>query len=209
MPPWSTSRNCKVGRTSWSSSCRIQHNRERGVSKLGDGKRAIHDWWGCFQQFLSWACPSHHYTWEWRNCWGDFLWAKPWGSFGRVLWSAGDLDLDKLLKHAKTSDEPSLEDPLEERFAQFECNLDLDKFLEQAKIFNEPSLEDPLKECFAQFEFDLDLDMIHEQARPYWIPILRCGLRMEKPMRYPSLTHLHQQLSFSSLITRRKRKRST
>jgi hypothetical protein len=60
--------------------------------------------------------------------------------------------------------EPSLEDPLGERFAQFGCDLDLDKFLEQAKTSNEPSLEDPLEECFAQFEFNLDLDMIHEQA---------------------------------------------
>ena len=60
--------------------------------------------------------------------------------------------------------EPSLEDPLEECFAQFESDLDLDKFLEQAKTSNEPSLEDPLGECFVQFDFDLDLDMICEQA---------------------------------------------
>jgi hypothetical protein len=72
--------------------------------------------------------------------------------------------VDKFLKQAVMFSEPSLEDPLEECFAQSECDLDLDKFLEQAKISNEPSLEDPLGEFFAYFEFDLDLDMIREQA---------------------------------------------
>jgi hypothetical protein len=60
--------------------------------------------------------------------------------------------------------EPSLEDPLEECFAQSKCDLDLDKFLEQTKTSNEPSLEDPLGECLAKFEFNLDFDMIREQA---------------------------------------------
>ena len=82
------------------------------------------------------------------------------------------MDLDKFLEQAKTLNEPNLEDPLEESFAQPESDLDLDKFLEQAKTSNEPSLEDPLKECFAQFEFDLDLDMIHEQAKALLDPTL-------------------------------------
>jgi hypothetical protein len=74
------------------------------------------------------------------------------------------LNLDKFLEQAKTFNEPSLEDPLKECFAQFRCDLDLDKFLKQAKTSKEPGPVDPLGECFAQFEFDLDLDMIREQA---------------------------------------------
>ena len=88
--------------------------------------------------------------------------------------------------------EPSLEDPLGECFAQSKCDIYLEKVLEQAETFNEPSLEDPLEECFAQFECDLDLNMILDPAKTYWIPLLRCKLRMGKPLRYPSLTHLHQ-----------------
>jgi hypothetical protein len=42
--------------------------------------------------------------------------------------------------------EPSLEDPLEERFDQFGGDLGLDKLLEHAETSNEPSLEDLLKE---------------------------------------------------------------
>ena len=44
----------------------------------------------------------------------------------------GDLDLDKLLYHAETFYELSLEDPLREHFDQIRCDLDLDKFLKQA-----------------------------------------------------------------------------
>jgi hypothetical protein len=75
-----------------------------------------------------------------------------------------DLDLDKFLEQAKTFNEPSVEDPLGERFDQIGCDLDLDKVLKQAVMFSEPSLEDLLGECFAHFEFNLDLDMIREQA---------------------------------------------
>jgi hypothetical protein len=75
--------------------------------------------------------------------------------------------------------ESSLENPLGECFTQFGCDLDVDKLLEQIETSNELSLDDPLEECFPQFECDVDLDMLHEQ------------LRMGKPLRYPSLTHLH------------------
>jgi hypothetical protein len=37
-----------------------------------------------------------------------------------------DLNLDKFIEQANTFNEPSLEDPLEESFAQFEFDLDLD-----------------------------------------------------------------------------------
>ena len=83
-----------------------------------------------------------------------------------------DLDLDKLLDHADTFSEPSLEDPSEECFDQIECDLDLDKFLKQAVMFKKPSLEDPLEESFAQFEFDLELDMIYKQAKALLDPTL-------------------------------------
>jgi hypothetical protein len=99
-----------------------------------------------------------------------------------------DLDLDRLLDHADTFSEPSLEDPSGECFDQIENDLDLDKFLKQAVRFREPSLEDPLEESFAQFEFNLDLDVVHEQLRLYWIPLLRCRLRMEKKKRRSRLS---------------------
>jgi hypothetical protein len=54
--------------------------------------------------------------------------------------------------------EPSLEDPLEERFDQFGGNLDLDKLLDHADTFSESSLEDPLEEPFDQIGCNLDLD---------------------------------------------------
>jgi hypothetical protein len=80
--------------------------------------------------------------------------------------SAPDRDnLDRLLDHADTFSEPSLEDPSRECFDQIENDLDLNEFLEQAVRFREPSLEDPVEKSFAQFEFDLDLDMVHEQAK--------------------------------------------
>ena len=44
-----------------------------------------------------------------------------------------NLDLDKFLKQAVMFKEPSLEDPLEENFAQFEFDLDIDMIHEQAK----------------------------------------------------------------------------
>ena len=51
--------------------------------------------------------------------------------------------------------EPSLEDPLGERFDQFGGDLDLDKLLEHVETFNEPSFEDPLGEHFDQIGCDL------------------------------------------------------
>ena len=60
--------------------------------------------------------------------------------------------------------EPSLEDPLEERFNQFGGDLDLDKLLYHVETFNEPSLEDPLRERFDQIGCDLDLDKFLKQA---------------------------------------------
>jgi hypothetical protein len=60
-----------------------------------------------------------------------------------------DLDFDKFLEQVKTFNEPSLKDPLGERFDQIGCDLDLDKFPKQAVMFSEPSLEDPLGKCFA------------------------------------------------------------
>ena len=89
-----------------------------------------------------------------------------------------DLDFDRLIGQDSVLYEASLEDPEVECFAQYD--LDLNKFLEQAKTFREPSLDDPLGESFAQFEFDLDLDMVYERAKALWIPLLRCGMRMEK-----------------------------
>jgi hypothetical protein len=50
-----------------------------------------------------------------------------------------DLDLDKFLKQAKTSNEPSLEVPTEECFAQFEFDLDLDMIREQAHALLDPT----------------------------------------------------------------------
>jgi hypothetical protein len=82
------------------------------------------------------------------------------------------LALIRLLDHADTFSEPSLEDPSGECFDQIEYNIDFDKFLKQAVILKEPSLEDPLEESFAQFEFDLDLDMIHEQDKALLNPTL-------------------------------------
>jgi hypothetical protein len=49
-----------------------------------------------------------------------------------------DLNLDKLLEQAKTFNEPSLEDPLEASFAQFEFDLDLDMAHEQAQVLLDP-----------------------------------------------------------------------
>ena len=44
-----------------------------------------------------------------------------------------DLDLDKFLKQAEMFSEPSLEDPLEHCFAQFEFDLDLNMSHEHAE----------------------------------------------------------------------------
>ena len=51
------------------------------------------------------------------------------------------LDPNKFLKQAMTFREPSLDDPLEESFAQFEFDLDLDMINEQAKALLDPTLE--------------------------------------------------------------------
>jgi hypothetical protein len=68
--------------------------------------------------------------------------------------------------------EPSLEDPLEERFDQYEDDLKLDKLLDHADIFSEPSLEDPSRERFDQFGGDLDLDKLLDQANTFSEPSL-------------------------------------
>jgi hypothetical protein len=73
--------------------------------------------------------------------------------------------------------EPSLEDPLEERFDQIGGNLDLDKLLEHAKIFDEPSLEDPVEEYFAQYECNLDLNKFLEQPKIFNEPSLEDPLK--------------------------------
>ena len=52
-----------------------------------------------------------------------------------------NLDLDKFLKQAVMFRKPSLEDPMEESFAQFEFDLDLDMIHEQAKALLDPALE--------------------------------------------------------------------
>jgi hypothetical protein len=49
------------------------------------------------------------------------------------------LDLGKFLKQAMMFREPSLKDPLEESFAQFEFDLDLDMVYEQAKALLDPT----------------------------------------------------------------------
>jgi hypothetical protein len=49
------------------------------------------------------------------------------------------LNLDKFLEQAKTFNKPSLEDPLEERFAQFEFDLNLDMIREQAQALLDPT----------------------------------------------------------------------
>jgi hypothetical protein len=51
------------------------------------------------------------------------------------------MDLDKYLEQAMLFKEPSLEDPLEESFAQFEFDLDLDMVHEQAKALLDPAPE--------------------------------------------------------------------
>jgi hypothetical protein len=51
------------------------------------------------------------------------------------------MDLDNFLKQAVRFKEPSLEDPLEESFAQFEFDLDLDMVHEQAKALLDPAPE--------------------------------------------------------------------
>jgi hypothetical protein len=51
------------------------------------------------------------------------------------------MDLDNVLKQAVRFREPSLDDPLEESFAQFEFDLDLDMVHEQAKALLDPTLE--------------------------------------------------------------------
>ena len=43
------------------------------------------------------------------------------------------MDFDKFLKQAEMFSEPSIEDPLVERLAQFEFEMDLDMIREQAK----------------------------------------------------------------------------
>jgi hypothetical protein len=72
--------------------------------------------------------------------------------------------------------EPSLEDPLEERFDQFGGDLDLDKLLDHIETSNEPSLEDPLGECFDQIGYDLDLDKLFKQAVMFSEPSLEDSL---------------------------------
>ena len=79
--------------------------------------------------------------------------------------------------------EPSLENLLEECFAQSECDLDLDMFLEQTKSFNEPSLGDPIKESFVQFEFDLDFDMICEKAEALLDSTLEMRIKNRKTIK--------------------------
>ena len=119
MQPWKQWSNCKVGRTAWSSSCWIQHTRGKRASKLGDGKRAIHDWWGWPQQFLSWACPSHLHAWEWETV--EEIFCEPNIEDSELeCFAQSDLDPDKFLEQVKTFNEPSLEDPSEENFSQFE-----------------------------------------------------------------------------------------
>jgi hypothetical protein len=68
--------------------------------------------------------------------------------------------------------EPSLEDPLEERFDQIGGDLDLDKLLNHADTFSEPSLEDPLGEHFDKIECNLDLDKFLKQAVMFREPSL-------------------------------------
>jgi Zn-finger protein len=68
--------------------------------------------------------------------------------------------------------EPSLEDPLGERFDQFGGDLNLDKLLDHADTFIEPSLEDPSGERFDQFGGDLDLDKLFDHADTFSEPIL-------------------------------------
>ena len=68
---------------------------------------------------------------------------------------------------------PSLEDPLEEHFDQFESDLDLNKLLDHADTFSEPSLEDPSGERFDQIGCNLDLDKFLKQAMVFKGPILK------------------------------------
>ena len=68
--------------------------------------------------------------------------------------------------------EPSLEDPLEERFDRFGGDLDLDKLHDHTNTFSEPSLEDPLGEHFDQIGCNLDLDKFLKQAVMFKEPSL-------------------------------------
>jgi hypothetical protein len=68
--------------------------------------------------------------------------------------------------------EPSLEDPLEERFDQLGDDLDLNKLLDHADTFSEPSLEDPSGERFDQIECNLDCDKFLRQVVMFRKPSL-------------------------------------
>ena len=60
------------------------------------------------------------------------------------------------------------------------------------ETINEPSLDDPLEACLAQFGDDLDLDKLLEQADGILDPTPELQkLRMGKPLRYHSVTHLY------------------
>jgi hypothetical protein len=80
------------------------------------------------------------------------------------------LGMKKLLRRIFC--EPSLRDPLGERFGQFGGDLDLDKLLEHVETFNEPSLADLLGERFDQIGCDLDLDKFLKQAKMFNEPSL-------------------------------------
>ena len=71
--------------------------------------------------------------------------------------------------------EPSLKNPLEERFDQFGGDLDLDKLdklLDHADTFSEPSLEDPSGKRFDQVSCNMDLDKFLKQAMMFREPSL-------------------------------------
>ena len=77
-----------------------------------------------------------------------------------------DLDPNKFLKQAMTFREPSLDDPLEESFAQFEIDLNVDMIHEQAKVLLDPTPEMQTENGEEVKEEHLEQAQHHEQIEP-------------------------------------------
>jgi hypothetical protein len=94
-----------------------------------------------------------------------------------------DLDLSKLLQHAKTMHEPSLEDPKMECFAQCGGDMDFYRLLEPTKVVVEPSMEDIELESFAQLGDDEYFEEVVELVKAIFYPIFdmqpKCGETIE------------------------------
>jgi hypothetical protein len=99
-----------------------------------------------------------------------------------------DLDLDRLLDHANTFSEPSLEDPSGECFDQL--NMIWIMTSSSRKLWG---LESQVwrilwKRALLNLSLIWTLTWYMSKLRPYWIPLLRYILRMEKKKRRSSLS---------------------